>query len=536
MSERKTGAIRWGPQSLRRAQGTEHFLLVGASGSGKTTLLKTMMQSIFASETEFTGLIYDPKQELLPFLFLLAGDSSEEIEKGIGNIRVLNPFDKRCSAWNLSKDIDNPVSAKQLATILVPESKNAGGGEQFFINAVRDILAGVMLVFINCAKKDCNWTLRDLLLGVLYQPYLRVLLQQTLTRDDVPFPLVHRLKKTYLDGGDSRTLSNILATISTKLSIFEPVAASWHEATKNEKRSATFSLKDWSEGKYTEFLVLGNDEAGRAAIDPINQAIFKRATELLLARKETTDEQKASGNNQTWFFLDEVREAGMLDGLSRLLTKGRSKGACVVLAFQDIEGMRDVYGNEVANEICGQCNNTIILRLNSPTTAQWASELFGKRIALSMNAGAQTTALSTNTGFQEQERPFLMTSDFTYLPTAGKKNGVTGYIRNPEVDPDTQNPKWHLESTPQSNKLDETGWFAPEMPVRAEALYLKPWTEKDWDRLGFRWPFHSIAQNNEEAEALGLPMRFLKPAPESASKSILGDINKREINGDKNVG
>lgn len=52
-------------------------------------------------------------------------------------------------------------------------------------------------------------------------------------------------------------------------------------------------------------------------------------------------------------FLDELRDLGRLDALNRLLLKGRSKNVSVVLGFQDIEGLREVYGDKVANEIVG---------------------------------------------------------------------------------------------------------------------------------------------------------------------------------------
>lgn len=512
MSEAPFGSIRWGPKLLARAQGTEHFLLVGASGSGKTTLLKMMMRSVF-SAGEFTGLAYDPKQELLPILFALRGDTVEHIKGGTSSVRVLNPFDRRCCAWELHKDIDSPVSARELATILVPEPNSQGGGEQFFVNAVRDILTGIMLVFINCAAENCRWTFRDLLLAALYQPYLKVILSQVETRNHSPFPMVHRLKTTYL-GSDPKTLSNILATISTRLSVYEPVAAAWHKA-ELEGSDHTFSLKDWVSGTFSDILVLGNDEAGRSSIDPINRAIFQRATELLLARPETTGKQKTTGDKQTWFFLDEVREAGRLDGLSSLLTKGRSKGGCVVLAFQDIEGMRDVYGNEVANELCGQCNNTIILRLNSPSTSQWASELFGKRIDVSRGGGTEGSGLSSSYSFQEQERPFYFTSDFSYLPSANGENGLSGYLRNPQISPDVQSARWHLEPSEVSQMLpkgnSQEGYFAPSMPRDPGDFYLEPWTEADWDRLGFEHPFNRIATTPEEAMALKLPPRLPLP-------------------------
>jgi hypothetical protein len=84
---------------------------------------------------------------------------------------------------------------------------------------------------------------------------------------------------------------------------------------------------------------------------------------------------------RTWFFLDEVREAGKLELLGRLLTKGRSKGVALDLGFQDISGMREAYGQELADELLGQCNTKILLRVNSPQSAAWAAKQRGWSVA-----------------------------------------------------------------------------------------------------------------------------------------------------------
>ena len=89
----------------------------------------------------------------------------------------------------------------------------------------------------------------------------------------------------------------------------------------------------------------------RQSLDAINQAIFKRAAELLLAQDESPE-------RETWIILDELREAGKLDGLTSLLSKGRSFGARVVVGFQDIEGLRAVYGEKEANEMPPDCAAT----------------------------------------------------------------------------------------------------------------------------------------------------------------------------------
>ena len=66
---------------------------------------------------------------------------------------------------------------------------------------------------------------------------------------------------------------------------------------------------------------------------------------------------------------EEVREAGKLDGLSRLMTKGRSKGVCAVLGFQDIDGLRDAFGDKKASETTAMCSHKAFLCLESGETA-----------------------------------------------------------------------------------------------------------------------------------------------------------------------
>ena len=474
-------------EGIHRKYGTEHFLVVGASGSGKTTLINILMKSVFATAPTFRAMIYDPKQEVLPYLYALK-DSSR--------VKVLHPFDARCCAWDLAQDIDGPVSARQFATILIPDADGESGSDSFFTNAVRDLMTGVILTLVRCVPNANAWTFRDVILAMLYEPYLRFLMQLERTREGEPFPYVARLRQSYLDG-DTRTTGNIRATINSKLSIYEPIAAVWQQA---QAQGNTFSLAHWVAESCQDVLVLGNDESSRAAIDAVNQAIFKRATELFLANRESTEVEKGSGQNQTWFFLDEVREAGKLDGFSRLLTKGRSKGACVVMGFQDIDGMKNAYGEEIAQEICGQCNNIAVLKLNSPSTAEWASELFGRRLAASQSKSRGLTAeggmqMSREAG--EDERPWIYTSDLLYLPPTSKINGLTGYFRSPDIDPTAHELRVHLAweqiaahlpiphpDVAEKEAQGRTSGAAAKIMRGVASHYLKPWDEADWERLG----------------------------------------------------
>ncbi len=91
---------------------------------------------------------------------------------------------------------------------------------------------------------------------------------------------------------------------------YESIAAMWDLAIDAGRK---ISLSDWAShrGKDNCVLILGNNERARAAIDRINQVIFKRVSELLLDQPEDR-----TGSRRSWLFLDEIGEAGKLEGLT----------------------------------------------------------------------------------------------------------------------------------------------------------------------------------------------------------------------------
>jgi hypothetical protein len=296
------------------------------------------------------ALVYDAKLEVVPQL------EGMDLQ---APVLILNPFDKRSVAWDMAVDITEPATAKQIASIFIPDEKNSS--QPFFANAARQLLEGVMVAFI--LTRPQQWTLRDVLVALKSGSRLIAVLSST--------PETKDLVETYLS--NDKESKSIIATIGTKLGPLDVVAALWESA------SSKVSLRDWLSSE--SILVLGNDEAYRSSLDVINQVIFKRVVELLLAQPETT-------LGRTWFFLDEVKEAGNLDALGRLMTKGRSVGASVVLGFQDIDGMYESFGENQAKSILGQCSTKVFLRLDSPETAKWAETVFGEYEAIELKQSA----------------------------------------------------------------------------------------------------------------------------------------------------
>lgn len=449
--KRGDAGLPWGGVRIPSDSASAHFAVVGATGSGKTTTLRLLMQEVLPAIAEGTGrraVVYDAKQDTAS---LLAG-------MGLRcPVHLLHPLDARGLAWDLARDCNSPATALQVASVLIPVEE---GPNRFFSDAARDLLAGVLVALDRLSPG--LWTLRDVLCAAKDKRRLHQLLSQAPEAGD-------RLQ--YFD--EERTFQNVYSTLRSRTAWFEPVAACWDRA------KGRISLADWIRGE--SILVLGNDEAIRTPLDAINRVLFQRLVELLLAQPETL-------GVRTYLFLDEVRDAGKLDGLGRLLTKGRSKGCAAVLGFQDVDGLREVYGERAANELVGQCGNKAILRLESPATAEWASQVLGEQEIYDRSRSETAAGLERPSGTLTEQlvrKPAVLPSEFFGLPKAGPANGIVGYHLASSLGAYRSRVGWpEIQRTLRGRSKSVPDFVSR----RVEDQYLRPWDEEDLKRLGLGSP------------------------------------------------
>lgn len=457
--------IIFGPYNLGASAGTTHFLISGATGTGKTTLVSQLLKSVFSESRTPRALALDVKQDLIPRLERL----------GLAQkIVVCHPFDQRCSPWDMAKDIDDALGARQLADTLIPEQTSPSGDSSFFDHATRD-LTSVAIQILSACTPTGDWTFRDLLLTLLYPENTKMVFDLRVTRAGLPFPAAERAWSAYCDPKqtDERTRGNIRATVNAKLSQFESIAAAWHQATEEP-----FSLRQWFSAESQKVLVLGYDLSARASLDSINRVIFQRAAELVMAGPETS-------TDQTWFLLDELRVAGRLDALGFLMLLGRSKGACVVMTFQDIEGVRAVYGHHVANELVASCSNVALLRTNSQETAEWASKMFGKFLIKESDrttglSGSQVTSSQTS---RLVERQPIQPGQLLYLPLPAQSGVISGFFK--DAASASNDLRLHQVA---AQKESTVGLSSAYLPISRQSLFLHPWDAQDLARLGLNRP------------------------------------------------
>lgn len=387
-----------------------HTSVVGSTGAGKTNIMKLMMSYVLPCQNKFGGLrfraaVYDPKRELYPYLCEIGIPESQII--------VTHPFDARSAAWDLAEDFQEPAQIEELAEMLVPKNDSEGGGpNQFFENSARIIVQDVIEGLI--ANRSTDWDLRDLVLALSKVEHLEALLHETENgRDSWDLFL-----SSLTDGRDNRTAMSILATIRSFVRPFHSLAALWYHA------ETKFSLKQWVNG--AGLLLLGADPERERTLQRVNQLLVKRASQVLLARNEENPV------DWTWWFIDEMREAGRLNGVRQMLNEGRSKGVRVVLGFQDIEGLYSLYDKNEAEEMIGLCANRVFLHIDNPGTREWASDFLGEAeeeiSEVSKTVGRES---SETTSFKVDMRRNTLPIEFHALPLASPRTGISGWYAYP---------------------------------------------------------------------------------------------------------
>jgi len=439
-----------------------HTLLVSTTRGGKSTLMRLMMQDILPDVdrpvSNVRAVIYDPKGETYD---LVAGMGLESA------LVTLDPFDVRSFAWDMCRDVKSQKSAKNLARILVPEAKGAHTSDGFFRRVLRLLITHVVHGFIKIGKP---WTFRHVLTAMDEDEVLKqVALRSPAARND--------LKRIFR--GRQETLNDILVTIAEQLQDYRIIASLWDHARREGR---TFSIADWHRTQRILILPAPEDDTEQSdssdSIACLNRMLFALISQVILKGREAHAQAIPP---RTWIFLDELRFAGRLPGLTKLLTMGASKGARVVVAFQDISGLRVAVGKDNAEEIASLCANQAFLRAGCNEMAQWMVSQFGKERVTQREVTTSTTGEST--AYRRVEQTVLLDSDFLNLPLPNPDppyGDLEGYFKTAEHG------LWHARLSVR--KLFDEVLIPPKRPghLESEALLrpdrqqeLEPWTDED---------------------------------------------------------
>jgi len=450
-------------------------MLVGAPGTGKTLMLRMTMGSVvshFSDELDARAVVADIKQDMVSILLGMGVPESR--------LCLMNPWDRRCHEWNMAADVTGPDVSLQIATIFIPEDT---GQNRYFTDAARDLLTALMNVFIEKGREKQQqdgtkpeWTMADLVFAMRSRRHLVHVLGQTEEGRD--------LIDLHLSAGE--TSISVLSTARSRLAPFAVPAALWRHAGRAGRRMSLQKFLKINGG----VLVLGNNAKAQAPMQAINRVLFLRLSQLVL-------DQTESATRRTHFFLDELSKLGRLDGLDDLMRVGRSKGTAVMILFQDISGLRAVYGKDVADEITAMCSSYGAFKLAGSESPEWASLLFGDQErrefheSHSTNSGLSPQGFSTSANHGESEhirqpRNFIA-SQFRALPLPEKGEPLYGFFHTPFIPQEKSSwRKWlHIREQRRGGAVSYEAAIPPEEiaellhePASADLNFL-PWIDED---------------------------------------------------------
>ena len=357
----------------------EHTLIVGAPGAGKSQAIHQLLDSI--RERGHRAIVFDPELDFIRHHYDASVDT------------ILNPFDARSPGWSPFFDAADTPDWVKLGHAIFKDPKS---GDPYWVNVARSLFAwtGYRLREINP-----NVGLTEAL-DLLFGPpsKLKAFLEGT--------PAAMHLAG--LEGGGARVAS----LISVLAEGVEPLIY-LHGA------KGRFSIKAWVnrpvKGDETDggFLFLSAPESHMDALRPLLGFWSEIAVSALLSRHD-------SARTTTWFVLDEFHSAGRIEKLADGPQRLRKYGGAVVLGFQQVSQLQDLYGPDKARTIIGQCQTKLILRAGDFDTATLMSEQLGRRVMRRVEENTSYGANSIRDGVgltpKEELEPVVLPEDVQNFP------------------------------------------------------------------------------------------------------------------------
>jgi hypothetical protein len=326
--------------------------------------------------------------------------------------------------------------------------------------------------------KGHAWTLRDLINLFETKEDFQFLLYRYHPR---PQHFDEFLKDKKLDRNE------VLTTVKSILEQYSLVAARWEHAKEK------FSWQDWIQDEY--LLVFGSDHLYQDTIKKTNTLLFRFGAACL-------NNLSTNSERRVWIFIDEATAAGKLIQLETVLALGRSAGVCVVIAFQNVAGFIQEYGERLFKSIFGLCRHKVFFPMDSDS-AKYISDYIGeyeyvdRTITQSVSDNASGTTVTTGTSERLSKRPTLLPQLLmdTFLPQPGPDNGLMGYFLAPGEGIHYWHYSWDEIQSMRAERLDDIDTYC-RVDDESPSLSLTPWSSEERQQLGLP-PLHREQPSNQ---------------------------------------
>lgn len=349
--------------------GEYHNLIIGSTGSGKTQTIVKPMVNLLAKKGE-SMIITDPKGEIYKY------SASYLKEKGY-RIIVLNfrepqrgnswnpltlPF-KYYKAGNQDKSIEllNDVA---LNILYDPSNKNES---DFWEKSAADYFSGLALgLFMDAKEKEVNLNSINVMSTVGEERYA------TSNYIKEYFGMKGEKSDAYMFAASTINAPNdtkggLLATFRQKIRQF-----STGESLSEMLSYSDFDMKDIGNGKTAVFMIIHDEKKTYHSLMTI---FIKQCYETLI---DAAQENGGKLPFRTNFILDEFANMPPLKDVDAMVSAARSRDIRFTFIIQNFAQLNDVYGDNVAEIIKGNCGNLVYLISTEMKALEEISKMCGE--------------------------------------------------------------------------------------------------------------------------------------------------------------
>ena len=356
----------------------QHTLIHGTIGTGKSVTIMEMIDHIRAR-----------------------GDSAIIFDKGCSYIRtyyneksdtILNPFDKRCAAWDLWAECQSESDFQNIAESLIP--MEAQSSDPYWTNAARTVFSCTAYKL----KGDADRSLKKL--------------HNLLITASLP-DLSNYLKDTAAATLVSETIEKTAISIRSVLTTYLKCLNFMSEVPKGE----SFSIKDWLKenakpSSESTFCFISSMGEQHASIRPLISMWLSMASINLLSLEPNPQ-------RRIWVIIDELPTLHKLPQLGETIAEVRKFGGCFVLGMQSLSQLQNIYGRDGAGEIFDLLNTRFYFRSPSSEMARLVSNELGHQEIEQSNEnysyGSNTMRDGISIGTHTQKRELVSEAEIMSL-------------------------------------------------------------------------------------------------------------------------
>lgn len=332
--------------------GEYHNLIIGSTGSGKTECVVKPLVNLLSKKGE-SMVITDPKGEIYQYC-------GEYLKKQGYNIVILNFRDpEKGNSWNplalpymyyKQGNQDKATELLEDASLNILYDKSEGGDSAFWQKSAADYFSGLTMgLFMDAKEKEVN------LNSINFMSTVGEERRGTKTYIQEYFNLKGEASPAYIFASNTinapnETKGGILSTFRQKIRLF-----STKENLSEMLSYSDFDMRDIGNKKTAVFMIIHDEKKTYHGLMTI---FIKQCYETLI------DCAQANGGKLTYrtnFILDEFANMPPLKDVDSMVTAARSRAIRFSFIIQNFAQLNDVYGEEVAQVIKGNCGNLIYL-------------------------------------------------------------------------------------------------------------------------------------------------------------------------------